>query len=181
MSSGCFKTGQYLHGMKSAGHKDILSNGPLVLKVISSVLHISTTCVQHILLDAYMLSLRTVKVLCSWVSPALTTVRLPCVETLVPVLSWAAHSRNYRYRSGPWQDPDHCVVDEFCRWSLSSFRAGEESNFSVLLFLSCADTFWRHWVLSSMKACSCFTDPCSSSITNSIEAKTWFWLCTIFW
>lgn len=29
---------------------------------------------------------------------------------------------------------------------------------------SCTDTFWRHWVLSSIKACSCFTDPCSSSI-----------------
>ena len=38
---------------------------------------------------------------------------------------------------------------------------------------SCTDTSWRHWVLSSIKACSCFTDPCSSSICRQQTTVNW--------
>ena len=43
---------------------------------------------------------------------------------------------------------------------------------------SCTDTSSKHWVLSAMKACSCFTDPCSSSICRQQTTMNWKGACS---
>lgn len=73
--------------------------GHLFLKVISSILDIPSESVSNnILLDAYVLSLRNSQsaLQLELSSSEETTMSLPCVEALFPVLSLAAHHRNYR-------------------------------------------------------------------------------------